>query len=187
MAPQTVTFNSRFTQHVLVRQPKIEVALLSGGHHTHQQRTEYKFIPGLDAESGKLVGQLTVRKGQDKLVDHNGWLKPGENEDLERDAVDALMAHREYGQEFWIQGFSPGTLLPRPKEWRQAVTKATAALDDEKLAGMIAEETRTHARPDLLREAQEALDIVTQTVAEAQAEQEPQPAAKGKPKAPAAA
>jgi hypothetical protein len=172
MAQQKVTFVSQFTQHVLLRRPKIETPLVTGGWNTHQQRIEYKFEPSLDSESGKLVGQLTVKRGQDKHTDHNGWLRDGEDEDVERDAVDALMAHREFGQEFWLLGHAPGTLYPRPQEFRRELQLAVAALDEDKLVEMLTKERGSHARQELIGEVESAVAIVRDLIAQSAAEAE---------------
>lgn len=192
MAPKIVTFESKFGAYNIVRQPKVQVPLPNGtGWQTVERGKSYQFqpVPSPRAESG-FVGVLTVKVGQDKLVDAEDWLKVGADVGPERDVVDALQLHREFGADFWIQGHAPGTLYPRPAEFRREVTTCTAKLDDGRLAEMIAEETRTHGRAELIAEAQDALDIVAQMVAEAQAETaeaEPKPAAKPKPKAPASA
>lgn len=184
MAPKTVTFESKYAAHNLVRQHKLQQPLPTGGWQTVQNTIGYQFqpVPSPRTESG-FVGVLTVKVGQDKLkTDSEGWLRDGEEVGVERDAVGALMAHREFGQDFWLQGHSPGTIYPRPQEWRKDVTLATANLGDEKLMEMIAEEKRTHGRADLIQEAEDALEIVRGIIADEAAK-----AAKAKPKAPAAA
>lgn len=191
MAPKTLTFESKYAAYAIVRSPRIQLPSPSGvGYQTTAKGLTYQFqpVPSPAAESG-FVGVLTVKAGQDKLVDNEDFLKAGEDVEKTRDAIEALMVAREFGADFWVQGHSPGTLYPRPQEWRREVTTCTAKLDDGRLAEMIAEETRTHGRAELIAEAQDALDIVAQMVAEAQAETEaePKPAAKPKPKAPASA
>lgn len=198
MAAKTVTFESKYAAHTLVRYPKVDLPSPTGvGYVNTNKGKTYQFqpVPSPRTESG-FVGVLQVKVGQDKFdFDHDGWLRDGEEQGKERDAVEAFMAHREFGQDFWVQGHGPGTLYPRPQEWRADVTRATAALDDDKLTAMIAEEKRTHGRQELIDEAQDALAIVAEVIAseQAKAQQEPEPdpdpkpAAKAKPKAPAAA
>lgn len=183
---KTVTFESKYGAYSLVRYPKVQTPSPTGiGYQTTHRGLSYQFqpVPSPKAESG-FVGLLTVKAGQDKLdTDHDGWLRDGEDQGKVRDAADALMAHREFGRDFWLQGHDPGTIYPRPQEWRQDVIRASAALDDEKLMTMIAEEKASHGRIDLLEEAQEALDIVAAVIAESEAEKAAQPS----PKAPAKA
>lgn len=194
MATKEVTFVSKYTRLELLRRAKREVPVPdgSGGWITQQERVAYQFVPSLDRESGKLVGELKVREGQDKLSsDHSRWLQPGEEFGVERDAVAALLAHHSFGQDFWLLGHDPGTVYPRPQDWRANIRKASVRLDEEALVDMIAEEKRSHGRGDLLAEAEDALREVRQARAELEAEQAAldaaKPAAKAKPKAPAAA
>lgn len=182
---KTVTFESKAAAHCVVRHPKVQLPSPTGiGYQTTQKGLSYQFqpVPSPKAESG-FVGLLTVKVGQDKLLDHPGWLRDGEDEEKVRDAVEALQAHQEFGRDFWLQGHEPGTIYPRPVEWRQDVIRASAALDDEKLRAMIAEEKASHGRVDLLAEAQEALDIVEGVIASAEAEKAAKPAAKAPAKA----
>ena len=181
MAQNTVTFLSKFSQHELIRQPKLEAPTPTGLWVTAQQRVAYKFEPYRDPASGKLVGRVTVRPGQDKLdTDGNGWLAPGQDSGVMRDAVEALKAHREFGRDFWLEGHEPGTVYPRPQDFRRDIRVATATLNEEMLAMMIEQERSTHGRGDLVAEAEDALDIVRKTVVD---QGEPKPAAKAKPKA----
>jgi hypothetical protein len=182
MAAKEHTFVSKYTQHEILRRPKMEVPLASGGWIPSQQRVSYPFKPSLDRESGRLVGQLTVREGQDVLdTDHSGTLAPDKEIGIKRDAVQFLMDHRAYGEDFWLLGHDPGTLYPRPVDWRADVRKASVTLDEEALVGMIEKERRTHGRGDLIAEAQDALDLVrtVQSAAVEEAEKSP----KAKPKA----
>lgn len=191
MAAKTVVFESKYAALTLVRQPKSQIPLPTGvGYQTVQKTLDYTFVPvpspRATAESG-FIGVLTLREGQDKRDDDNeSWLRDGEEVGEMRDAVTALMAHKDFGQDFWIQGHEPGTLYPRPVEFRRDVTVATATLDDEKLEAMLAEERRTHGRVDLLQEAEDALGVVRQLQEAAAAEQE-KAAKKPAAKQPAAA
>lgn len=193
MATKTVTFESKYGAFNLVRQRKVQIPLPTGGYHTTQKTVDYQFqpVPSPKAESG-FVGVLTVKAGKDKLsTDDEAFLADGEEIGVERDAVAALMASRAFNDDFWVQGHAPGTVYPRPAEWRRDVTLATANLADDKMIEMIAEERRTHGRIDLLAEAEEALEVVTEIIAAEQAKraeaEAAKPAAKAKPKAPAAA
>lgn len=192
MAAKTVTFESKYAAHTLVRYPKVDLPSPTGvGYQNVNRGKTYQFqpVPSPLAESG-FVGHLTVKAGADKLTtDHDGWLRDGEEQGKERDVVEAFRAHREYGQDFWEQGHAPGTVYPRPVDWRKDVTLATANLADDKLAEMIAEERRTHGRQELIAEAMDALDVVQEiiTAEAAKREEEEAKAPKAKPKAPAAA
>lgn len=193
MAAKEVTFESKYTKHYVLRRPLMEKPLSTGGWVPEQQSVHYQFQPAPDRETGKMIGVLTVREGQDKLdTDHTGTLKAGKETGVMRDAAQFLMDHRAFGEDFWLLGFGPGTKLPRPQEWRADVRKASVSLDEETLVRMLNEEKASHARPDLIQEAEDALELVRGALAEiaaakaAEAETEPKPAAKAKPKAPAA-
>lgn len=199
----TVTFISSHPQLELLRVPHFEKPLPMGnGWMTAQQRVAYKFQPVPDRETGGLVGVLIVKEGSDKLVDSSGWLRDDQEEGIERDAVQALMAHRLFkcgeddAQEgpnrepsFWLQGHEPGTKYPQPAEFRRTIRLAGVSLDEEKLVEMINEERRTHQRQDLLEDAEGTLEAVRQARAEidAAAQAEAEKAAKAKPKAKAPA
>ncbi len=200
---KTVVFESEKLGLTLVRQCRRQIPIPDGsGWQTVRETIEYRFNPensprGLDrrgdpdraqaAEHG-FVGVLRVKEGQHKLAtDGEGWLAPGEEVGVERDAVKALMAHRGFGTKFWIAGHAPGTLYPRPEEWRANILQASVALDVDTLTDMIRQERSTHGRADLLAEAELALETVQAARAELEAAQEQaakKPAAK---KAPAAA
>jgi hypothetical protein len=178
-------FISNYTAHRLVRRPKHEIPTVTGAWITRQDGVSYQFEPWLDRDSGKLVGILRVKAGQDKLdTDAGGWLKPGEEYGIERDAPTALMAHRAFQEDFWLHGFPPGTKLPRPQEWRADIRQASVDLNEELLVKMIADERRTHGREDLISEAQDALDLIRGALAAAQERAEAEAAP---PKAKAAA
>jgi hypothetical protein len=181
---------------VLVRQHRAQVPIPDGtGYHTVRKTLEYQFHPenskrgedrrgDLDradsAEHG-WVGVLRVKEGQDKLAtDGEGWLKPGEEVGVERDAVAALKAHRHFGTKFWMVGHAPGTIYPRPVDWRSDVRRATAKLNEEVLVEMIAAERRSHGRADLIAEAEDALSLVREELAEAAAAAAAKPAPKQK-------
>jgi hypothetical protein len=183
MAAKEHTFVSKYTQHEILRRPKMEVPLASGGWIPSQQRVSYPFKPSLDRESGRLVGQLTVREGQDVLdTDHSGTLAPDKEIGIKRDAVQFLLDHRAYGEDFWLLGHDPGTLYPRPVDWREDVNRASIFGDEEALVGMIEKERRTHGRGDLIAEAGAALKLLREAIAYADA-QAAEKAPKAKPKA----
>lgn len=185
---QTVTFISKFTQHQLVRQPAVDKPLPSGtGWIRETDGVRYQFLPGLDDETGMLVGRLDVRVGQDKMQDRSGWLHPDADPQATRDAAEALRAHREFKQDFW-------ELSTPAKVVRAEIRKALANLDDEALAALVETERSCNNRADLIAEAQDARALVAEQIASLQAradaeaaEQEAaKPKAKAKPKAPAA-
>lgn len=190
MAKTAVIFHSRFTEHELVRRPRDEEPLRGGGWRTTQTRIAYQFhaAPAPDGLGG-LIGVLEVQPGKDRMADHNGWLKDGQDETAERDAVAALRAHRQYGFDFWEAGHAPGTLYPRPVDWRRDVMSAGVGLDEETLVRMIGEERGLHARPELMTFAEETLAVVRDNLAQIAATQEAEAAkaAKAKPKAAAPA
>lgn len=158
MAKTTVTFFSNATEHELVRQPRNDKPVPSGiGWINDTKGVKYKFKPAID-ESGKLVGRLDVFVGQDKLQDHMGWLRPDEDDSVERDAPTALRAHREYGRDFWA--------MPVPMaSFRSRIRVAIANLAADDLVALLAEEKAEHNRRELVTEAQDALDLVREQLA----------------------
>jgi hypothetical protein len=191
---QPVVFHSKFLRYELVRQPILQQPLATGGWQTVQKGVRYKFEPAPSqpgargrGEEGEWVGVLTVMPGQDKLVDSDGWLAPGQEQGVERDVVEALMAHREFGQDFWLLGHEPGTLYPRPEEFRRDMIKASVALDEDALLELVVAEEKSHARQDLLRDARVTLEQVRQARAELEAAQAAAEAGKPAAKSKAAA
>lgn len=181
----TVTFFSKFTEHELVRQPKVDKPVASGvGWITESKGVRYKFKPALDDETGLLVGRLDVKAGTEKMQDTQGWLHPDADTEKIRDAVEALRAHREFGRDFY-QASTPAKVV------RSRIRQSLAALDADGLAALLEEERSVNARQDLLGEIQDALDLVNEQIASLQASQAQveaeKPKAKAKPKAPAAA
>jgi hypothetical protein len=186
MAGKTVTFESKSAHFTLIRQHRVQTPLLTGGYQTVQKGITYKFQPTPSGRGeNKMVGVLTVREGQDKLTtDDESFLAPGEEVGIERDAVKALMASRAFGAQFWVKGHEPGTLYPRPQDFRRELQVCIASLNEERLAEMLQEERGSHQRADLLAEVEDALEVVRETLAAAAAEAE---AAKPAPKQKAAA
>jgi hypothetical protein len=193
MAVKTVLFESDISHLILVRQPKLESPLPTGGRHTVQKTIDYRFIatPTDRTENG-WCGMLRVKVGADKLTtDHEGWLRDGEDTGIERDAEAALMAHRSFGTKFWLAGHPPGTIYPRPQDLRGDIRKWTVKLDEDSLADALAKEQASHQRKDLVTELGDALALVREekaslaaSQAEAEAQVEAETAkAKAKPKA----
>lgn len=201
----TVTFLSKYPKHEIVRFPRLERPTAMGQWVQENNGVRYPFERGLDRETGRVIGILTVQVGQDKsTMDHHGTLRAGEPVGVERDAVEFLRAHRAFvadpakgSGDFWEAGHAPGTLYPRPADMRKDIRLAMKDLDEDGLVEMIEREKATHVRADLLEEAQDALGMVRDVraqIAAAQAEQEAEQASEGEPapkkapkKAPAAA
>lgn len=187
MAKQTVTFHSNFTEHELVRVPRNETPTAGLAWVQTTNAVKYKFQPAVD-ENGELVGRLDVIVGTDKLVDGSGWLRAGEEQGVERDAVAALRAHREFGpgRDFW-QMATPMAMV------RSRIRSAIANLREQELADLLAEERAEGKRAVLVSEIEDGLALVREQIAnieaaKAQADEEPPAAAakpKAKPKAPA--
>jgi hypothetical protein len=173
-----VTFISKYTRHELLRQPRIEMMLPTGGTQTTQKRVSYQFVPTLDGESGQLVGELKVKPGRDVLVDHEGWLREGLDDDTQRDVVEALKAHRAFGDEFW--------LMPVPAaKVRSEIRRASVLLDADGLTALLEHERANSNRADLILEAEDALRLIGEM--QAAQEQAAEEAATAKPKAKAKA
>lgn len=157
MAPQTVTFQSRFTELVLWRVPIVEIINAGTGLRTVTQKgIHYDFHKAPDGAGGE-IGELTLQVGQDRLEDGLDWLARNQESGVERDAVDAVRAHVWFGAQVWEKGWQPGTLEPRPADFRRDLMTAVSVLDADKVNEMLEEELTTHARGDLVAEAETAL------------------------------
>lgn len=178
----TFTFHSRFSNYELVRVCKDDRAIGVGSGNTswinETRGIKYKFTAAPDPKGrapvdsydpnsgGGLVGVLTIKTGNNIMVDGNGWLAADEPQGIERDDVAALMAHYAFAKakdgevgtgDFWLYGYEPEAKLPRPEDFRDNLQTAAVALDEEGILAMMAAERGSHARTDLLTEADRAL------------------------------
>lgn len=207
MATETITFFSNYSEHVLTRRPHVEIPIpgVMAGWQDAQRPLRIRFKPAVN-EKGEVIGRADAIVGKDVIVDHSGWLAAGQEQGVERDEVDALRAHKEFGRDIWEFGHEPGTLYPRAQDLRKLITRASVALDEDALVEIIEKEQRSHNRRDLISEAETALATVREAIAEMQAAQAaapepevpfqetstevhttPAPKAKAKPKAAARA
>jgi hypothetical protein len=153
--PQTVTFRSRFSEHVLTRVPRLE------GHTPMGQRTVVQA-----GERFQFKGHLlAVRPGRNVHQDSMDWLADDADPIAERDEVEALKAHREFGKDFWEEGHAPGTLYPRPQEFRKSVVTASVALDADEIQRLLDQEFGTHNRAELVQFAKDTLETIQETQA----------------------
>jgi hypothetical protein len=180
MAPKTITFHSRYTEHEIIRRPRNQVPLpMGGGWQTvGEPRISYQFHAAPAPDGKSLIGVCHVQVGRNKMVDGDGWLAAG-LEQKERDDVDALRAHEAFGRDFWEAGHAPGTLYPRPQDFRRELMEAATGLHEERLVAMLVEERKSHARRELIEDAEAALENVRVALAQATAQAE----AEAKPKA----
>lgn len=158
-------FYSKHADLCLTRRPQIDQPLPTGGFHTAQESVRYRFKNGV----------LRVRVGDDKLVDHRGWLKRNAEQGVERDAVEALKAHHDYGHRFHLEGEEPGRPQPLERDFLKALTKAATKLDVAQIESMLEQEKATHKRMDLVLAAESALEGAREeleSLAKAQAEAE---------------
>lgn len=175
----TVTFHSRFSNYELVRVCKDDRPLGNNRWINDEKGIKFKFTaaPNPDRSKspvdaydqnagGALVGVYVATVGKNRLVDGNGWLAADEQQGIERDEVEALMAHYAFAKakdgevgtgDFWVYGYEPEAKLPRPEDFRDNLQTAAVALDEEGILAMMAGERGSHARPDLLTEADRAL------------------------------
>lgn len=161
-----VTFFSNYTGYELVRQPRNDKPVPSGvGWINETPGTRYKFQPAVD-DSGMLIGRLDVLAGSDVLQDTMGWLAPGEDQEITRDAPTALRAHKQYGQEFW-QAPVAASLV------RRRIREAISEFDEDTLVAMIAEEkASTVKRPELVAEIEDARRLIHDALVQARAHAE---------------
>ena len=166
MADQTVEFRSKYSEHVLTRVPRVEAPNALGQRVVHQVGERIKFSPVPDGRGG-LEGRYVARVGRNVHEDSIDWLKDSEDTSIERDEVDALKAHREFGGEIWVAGWSPAETrqLPRPQDFRKDVTRAAVALDADEVQRLLDQELGTHGRGDLVQFATDALETIQETQA----------------------
>jgi hypothetical protein len=166
MAPQTVEFRSRFSQHTLTRVPRVEGPNAMGQRTVHRVGERIQFAPAPDGKGG-LEGRYVARVGRNTHEDSIDWLKDTEDPEIQRDEVDALKAHREFGSDFWVAGWSPVDTrqLPRPQDFRKDVTRAAVALDADAVQVLLDEELATHGRGDLVQFARDTLETIQETQA----------------------
>lgn len=175
--PQTVTFHSRYANYEIVRVPRDDTPLGNNRWIRSEPGQKFKFhaapdpsqkppVDSNDPTERGLVGVCIATVGKNKMVDGNGWLAPDEEQGIERDEVEALMAHVKFAKakdgevgtgDFWVYGYEPEAKLPRPEDFRDNLQTAAVALDEEGILAMMAGERGSHARPDLLTEADRAL------------------------------
>lgn len=152
---RTVTFVSRYSDLTLVRKPEVDEYVTGIGRKVLQRALRYEFHQN----------HLKVTAGRDVHQDSEGWLAPGEDPDEERDAVEALKAHRAYGRDFWLEGHGPNVVYPRPVDVRKELKAAIAALDEARVAEMLREEREGHNRAELVEECEDALEVIGTAVA----------------------
>lgn len=169
--PDEVVFLSRYTNLLLVRHPAREEVLLGGVRRLVDHGKKYRFEQGV----------LRVRPGKDRMVDHDGWLHRDAEQDVERDAVDALRAHRRFNKEFWEVGKEPGRLQPYEETVLEWLGEAVADLDTERLEQILTGERETHNRPLLVRALASALKTTAATRAKLEGEANDKAAAEVKP------
>ena len=146
--PDETVFYSRYTNLKLVRQPTIDETLVGGARRVLNPGTRYRFEQGV----------LRVRAGRDKMIDRDGWLAPGQEEGIERDAVEALRAHRRYNKDFWEAGREPGRPTPYEEDVLADMSKAAADLKDDVIERLLVGERETHNRQLLVRALTSALE-----------------------------
>lgn len=151
-AAKPVTFISKFSRYKLTRKPQVEEIVAGLGHRVVQKPLRYRFADN----------RLTVTPGADKLQDSMDWLAPGEDQDAERDVVEALKAHRSFGQKFWIEGHAPGTLYPREQEIRAELDAAIATLNAPAVQQRLDEERGSHNRSTVTDWCESALNVIAQ-------------------------
>lgn len=175
--PGEVVFLARYDNLVLVRQPAIEDVLAGGARRIVQKGKRYRFAQGV----------LRAKVGRDVLVDHEGWLARDAEENVERDQVDALRAHRRYNKDFWEVGKEPGRAQPYEEDVLEWMSEAVADLDVERLEKVLAGEKETHNRPLLTRALTSALNKTRETRVKIEAAANDQAAAEAEKAKPAKA
>lgn len=150
--PGEVVFLARYDNLVLVRQNAIDEVLVGGARRIVNPGKRYRFEQGV----------LRAKVGRAVMVDHDGWLARGAEENIERDEVDALRSHRRFNKDFWEVGKEPGRLVPYEETVLESMSEAVAALDVEALEKLLVGERETHNRPLLTRALAKALET-TQT------------------------
>ena len=168
---QTIEFRSKFSRHTLTRIPRVEGFSATGQRTVVQQGERIVFEPVSDGKGG-LEGKYVARVGKNVHTDSIDWLKDGEDDAAERDEVDALKAHRVFGKDVWVLGWSPQETrqLPQAQDFRRDVVRASAKLDAETVQALLDQELATHGRGDLVTFAQESLATIAEERAALEAE-----------------
>lgn len=175
---QQVVFHSRFSNYELVRVCKDDRPLGNNRWINETRGIKFKFTAAPDpagrapvdaydqGAGGGLIGVYTATVGQNRMVDGEGWLAADAERGIERDDVEALMAHYAFAKaqdgevgagDFWLAGYEPEQKLPRPQDFRRDVIAAVAPLDEDKILAMLRDELASHARPELIETAETAL------------------------------
>lgn len=164
--PESITFNSKYREERLVRSPVNKVPTATGEQmNANPNAVSYSFAPN---------GTLTVLAGQDERPDG----PPGEDgQPTVQDAAAWIRSRPGFNVHIFEEGREPGRPLPTEQELSKQITAATLQLDVDELQAIIQRERETHERASVLTQAQEALDQVQQALADAEALEEPQPAA----------
>lgn len=159
--PGEVVFLSRYANLTLTRVNSLEEVLVGGVRRQVTNGKRYRFEQGV----------LRVKPGKDRLVDHDGWLAADAEQDVERDIVEALRAHRLFNRDFHEVGKEPGRLVPYEEDFLGDLHSAVAELDVDAIEALIAAEKDGHNRPLLVKSAQKALEtaVATRTKLEAEA------------------
>lgn len=168
--PNEVVFLSRYTNLVLVRRPVQEEVLVGGARRIVDNGKKYRFEQGV----------LRVRPGKDVFVDHDGWLHQDAEQDVERDVVEALRAHRRFNKEFWEVGKEPGRAKPYDEDVLEWMSAAVADLDVERLEQLLSDERNGHNRALLVRALSSALEKTRETRVKIEAAANDEAAAKAK-------
>lgn len=160
-AVETVTFEAKGTHYRIIRQDAVVGMTPQGQAYAAQPAVNIDFEPN---------GVTTFTVGEQELEDgpaltEGGRLvrgPDGQPKRAEQDAIRFLLNHRDFGVWFWVKGLEPGTPLPLPVDFIEAVTDATFGLKVQKLARMREQEIATHGRAELMMMVDNALARVAQ-------------------------
>jgi hypothetical protein len=148
--PKARVFYSKLGGLCLTRRPQIDQPTSMGQWTTVQEPVRYRFEQGV----------LTVYEGEDVMRDGNKWLRRGEDQTKERDAVEALKAHYSYGVDFHLEGEEAGRPQPIERDFLRDLARATGRLDVATVESLLEQERATHKRTDLLVAAETSLQTV---------------------------
>lgn len=158
-AVETITFESKGDAYRIIRRDA-EVGMTPQG-----QAYNARSAVNIDFEPN---GVVTFGHGEQVLDDGPALTEGGRlqrdqhNQPIreEQDAIRFLLNHRDFGVWFHVKGLPPGTPLPLPVDFIEAVTDAQFGLKVQKLAKMREQEIATHGRPELMMMVDNALRIV---------------------------
>lgn len=129
----TIAFHSKPVSHRVTLIPE-------EWDRNHQGRIIKKY-PALAVEFDNHVANLSAPELVKGMEYHEKSLE---------DVAEMLRAKPEYGTDFWQVGDAPGQLHPSIQERTEEIVRASVKGDRAAIEAIVAEENRTHNRPEVI-------------------------------------